>query len=313
MKNNFTFLYVEDDPKAQEGLKMILEDDVKEFFQASNGIEGFEIYKRERPDIILTDINMPIMDGITMVKAIKEVDPSQPILMLSAFDDQKTLLEAINIGIDGFLPKPINVATLLQKLNQVSKNLQEKYAKEELTKQKIEHLHDLAYYDSLTNLPNRFFFNIRLEEALQKAKKENGKITLFFIDLDGFKNINDNYGHAAGDTILRSVAKNIQNIIREKDTFARISGDEFALIVEGMHEQNYINKLAQRVLDAIAEKINFDGDTIGVTCSIGISQYPNDCTTKDSLLRLADKAMYKAKEDGKSQYRYSHTQTGEIK
>jgi len=306
MTNNFTFLYVEDDLQAQNWMRDILEDDVKDFFQASNGIEGFEIYKREKPDIILTDINMPIMDGLTMAKAIKEVDATQPVLMLSAFDDKKTLLHAINNGVDGFIPKPIDMDLLFKQLDQIATRLKTKRSKDALKAQKIQNLHNLAYYDSLTQLPNRFFFHLRLDEAIEKAQKENRSLTLFFIDLDGFKNINDTYGHAAGDLILSSVAKNVQEVIRQDDTFSRISGDEFSLILENVEDEQIINKFADKILNAVAKKVDFHAKEIGVTCSIGISQYPKDTTSKEELLHLADSAMYKAKKAGKSGYFYSN-------
>jgi len=122
---NFSILYVEDNDDMQNYLKSFLEDEVKEFYQAFDGKMGQDIYINKRPDIILTDINMPVMDGLEMAKLIKEVDNHQPILILSAFQDVKTLKRAINIGVDGFIAKPIDdIEKLLDTLENMALNLQ---------------------------------------------------------------------------------------------------------------------------------------------------------------------------------------------
>jgi len=301
---NFTLLYVEDDKNAQEWMKLVLEDDVKEFLQAYDGQEALEIYKEKKPDIILSDINMPVLDGLSMAETIKKQDKEQPILIMSAFDDRETLMRAINIGISYFIPKPIDMEKLLDKLNQVAQTIQYKLDAQKLKEQEIANLYNLAHYDNLTQIPNRFLFNLRFDEAISRAKRRKGVFTLFFIDLDNFKNINDTYGHAAGDAVLRSVSKNIKSAIRVEDTFARISGDEFSLIIEDIDDDTYINNLAEKILQATSIPINYHGEEINITCSVGVSRYPKDSDNKKELLYLADSAMYKAKELGKASYSY---------
>ena len=107
-----TLLYVEDNKDSQEQLKMILQDDVKEFYQAFDGEEGLSMYKKLKPDIILSDINMPILDGLSMIQKIKEIDEHQKVILISAIDDKESLLKALNIGVDFFTPKPINIDTI---------------------------------------------------------------------------------------------------------------------------------------------------------------------------------------------------------
>ena len=294
---NFTLLYVEDDYNAQEQMKFILEEETKELYQAYDGEEGLEMYKKHSPDIVLTDINMPVMDGLMMTQKIKEIDKDQPIIILSAFDDRETLLRAIQVGIESFVPKPVDVELLLEKLEKAAQNLQNKLDAEELRERKLKELYTLAHYDNLTNIPNRYLFNIKFDEAISRANRRDSAFTLLFVDLDNFKQINDTYGHAAGDAVLQSVANNIKSVIRLEDTLARISGDEFALIIEDEDNTDYIRNLSQKIQEAVSQPIEFQNKTLRITCSIGSSRYPHDSTSKDELLHLADIAMYKFKNE----------------
>ncbi len=302
---NFTLLYIEDDLDAQERMKMMFEDDVKEFYQAYNGEEGLRVYEEKKPDIILTDINMPVLDGLSMAKEIKQKDKQQPIIVMSAFDDRATLLEAINIGIDYFTPKPIDMEILYDRLNTIAQNLQNKIDAQNAKKREMEELYALAHYDTLTKISNRFFFHIKLDEIISKAKRYNSKFTLFFIDLDDFKQINDTYGHAAGDKVLESVADNVKKVLRLEDTFARISGDEFSIIIENIDDKEYIETLATKIIKAASIPVTLNDTTIHITCSVGISRYPKDSSSKEELLHLADLAMYKAKQQGKCNFAYA--------
>ncbi len=123
---DFTLLYVEDDRESQRQMKLILEDSVKKFYQAYNGEEGLKIFKEKNPDIILTDINMPVLDGLSMVKQIKELDATKPIMLMSAFEDKRYLSKAISMKIDFFVSKPINIDILENGLKAIAKKLQNK-------------------------------------------------------------------------------------------------------------------------------------------------------------------------------------------
>ena len=301
---NFTLLYVEDDVVSQKMMKMMLEDEVKELYQAFNGAEGLEIYKKHKPDVILTDINMPILNGLDMSKEIKKIDKKQPIFVLSAFSDREILLNSINIGIDHFIPKPIDMDNLMEKLAEIEISLQEKLDKQKDKDKEIEKLYNLAHYDSLTKVYNRFFFIKKLKETVLMAQENNDIFSLLFIDLDDFKMINDTYGHAAGDKVLKSVANNINSIIGKKDVFSRLGGDEFALIVDNVNDKKTLNELADKILKEIAKDIEFEGDVFNISASIGISRFAIDADTESTLLHSADTAMYKAKKLGKSAYCY---------
>lgn len=295
MLENFTLLFVEDNQDLQSVMEIVLKDSIKELYQAKNGQEGLDIYKEKRPDIVIADINMPVMDGLSMAKEIKKIDKCQPVIILSAFDDKQTLLEAVNTGVDSFIPKPMDTNFLFEKLYAVAKTLQDRRDAEKARNEELKKLHALAHYDTLTEIPNRLSFDISLNKAIERAKRRRGDVALFFIDLDNFKDINDAYGHAAGDIVLKSVANHIKKIIRTEDTVARIGGDEFALIVESCTNDEYVEILAKRIIGAISEEIETPNSKIKVSCSIGISRFPNDAKTKEELIDMSDKAMYAAK------------------
>ncbi len=302
MLSNFTLLYIEDNIDAQNYLQLIFEDDLKEIYIASDGKEGLKAYKEKRPDIVLTDINMPKMDGFSLIKEIKKIDKDQPIVVISVFDDRDNILKAINMCSNGFVPKPIDMEFLYEKLTSIAQYLQEKIDTKKQKIMEMESLYKLAHYDTLTKIPNRFLFEIILEKAINKAKRYDGELTLFFIDLDSFKSINDTYGHKAGDVVLQSVANNIKKVIRSEDTFARRSGDEFLLLVEGVNDKSALDKFAKKILEKASHPIEYMDKLINITLSIGISRFPFDTDSKEELIHFADIAMYKAKHSGKNNY-----------
>ena len=313
MLKNFTLLFVEDDPGTQEQIGIMLKDEVKNIYQAYDGATGLKIYKNKKPDIILTDINIPILSGLDMAEKIKKIDKDQPLLMMSAFDEKDILLNAINIGIDGFIVKPVEMTQLNHRLNQIAQNLQNKIdteksrvkALEKKQKEEMLNLYNLAHYDVLTHIPNHYLFNVKLDQVISKAKHELPmQFTLFFIDLDDFKLINDTYGHKTGDHVLVSLTNRINEVIRKEDTLARIGGDEFALIVENMSNHRHIETLAKKIISVTSAPIYYKNETISISCSIGISKYPQDTTCKEELLHFADLAMYDIKSIGKSHFSF---------
>jgi diguanylate cyclase (GGDEF)-like protein len=295
MLSNFRILYVEDDIDTQRYMEFYLSDEVKEFYQAYDGKDGIEKYKIHKPDIIITDLNMPKLNGINMIKEIKKIDKDQIIIITSAFGDRDSLIEALNNGADGFIPKPIDIEVLNNKLLELTSTLKEKKDKDIDEEDEKKLLYQLAHYDNLTNIDNRFSFNKKLSQMMAK----NMTFSLFFIDLDNFKPINDSYGHKAGDEVLMGVVSSISKVIKKGDIFARLGGDEFALIIENVTDKEDLKKMKQKIIEATSNPISYYKHTLMVTCSIGISSYPKDSKDKDELIGLADEAMYRAKERGR--------------
>lgn len=176
-------------------------------------------------------------------------------------------------------------------------------AKNELIKQK-EHLAYQAQHDTLTHLPNRVLFYDRLEQAIAKAKRQKSKFALLFVDLDHFKEINDTYGHEAGDLVLIEVAKRLQACVRESDTVARLSGDEFVLLIEKFNTRANLSIVANKIVSSLSEHIDIQTKKLYVTCSVGISVYPYDADEPRILLKQADRAMYEAKKMGKNNFKF---------
>jgi len=165
------------------------------------------------------------------------------------------------------------------------------------------HLHNLAYYDRLTSLPNRTLFFDRFAQALSRAKRGQKHLGILFVDLDGFKVVNDKFGHESGDIVLRTVAERFLSIVRTTDTVARMGGDEFVVILSEIDDQVGAVRVAQKILSAVATEIPLSPTTAcQVGASIGISIYPQHGTTRDDLLMAADMAMYRSKKKGKNRY-----------
>ncbi len=170
--------------------------------------------------------------------------------------------------------------------------------------QRDEELRFLANYDSLTGLPNRTLFHERLEHALVVARRRESRVAVLFIDLDRFKAINDSFGHAVGDQLLRSVARRLRDCVREEDTVARLGGDEFTVILEGVTHVSAITRVAESLLQVCSQPFETDGQQLSISPSIGISVFPDDAVSAARLVNHADMAMYVAKDQGRNTYRY---------
>jgi diguanylate cyclase (GGDEF)-like protein/PAS domain S-box-containing protein len=160
----------------------------------------------------------------------------------------------------------------------------------------------LAYHDPLTDLPNRILFSDRLEMAVAQACRQKLRVGVLFIDLDRFKSINDSLGHTFGDKLLRAVAQRIQSCMREGDTVSRLGGDEFTLVLPGLNAASDAASAAEKVLTSLRLPFRIEGRELSISASVGISLYPDDGLGMEALLRNADVAMYRAKEQGRDGY-----------
>jgi diguanylate cyclase (GGDEF)-like protein len=165
-------------------------------------------------------------------------------------------------------------------------------------------LGNLAYYDHLTGLPNRLLFLDRLKQTLIKAERNRTRFAVMFVDLDKFKEINDTFGHAVGDEVLKVAAARMQDCIRHADTLARLAGDEFTILLEDLNTPSDAARIAQKIIDYFADPFMVGTREMTMSCSLGIGIYPQDGTTVDDLLFSADTAMYRAKEQGRNAFRF---------
>jgi len=162
----------------------------------------------------------------------------------------------------------------------------------------------MAHYDNLTGLPNRTLFYERVSQAIVRAEQSNCLVSVLFLDLDGFKHINDTWGHAIGDLLLKEVASRMKKCVEKQDTIARLGGDEFTAVLEQRRSVREVAQVAQKMLNVMAPLFHLNGHETFMTTSIGISLYPNDSRDIESLLKNADVAMYRAKENGKNDYQF---------
>jgi diguanylate cyclase (GGDEF)-like protein/PAS domain S-box-containing protein len=163
-------------------------------------------------------------------------------------------------------------------------------------------LHEMATHDYLTGMPNRVLLYDRLEQALARFHRYGQPVALLYLDLDRFKPVNDAYGHHVGDKVLQKISDRIDAVIRDTDTAARIGGDEFCLLIEGIDDLSLLEAVADRLIDAISEPIEVDGATAEVGASIGLVAVDESCAEADSLMALADEAMYRAKAAGRGRW-----------
>jgi diguanylate cyclase (GGDEF)-like protein/PAS domain S-box-containing protein len=181
-----------------------------------------------------------------------------------------------------------------------------------LVKESQEKLDHLAHHDPLTQLPNRLLFHDRLQHAIQRTSRDNEQLALLFIDLDRFKNVNDTLGHHIGDELLKQVAHALSAKLREGDTLARLGGDEFIVLLENVDGQYGASLVAEKLVGMFEQPFMVAGHELFVTCSVGISLFPNDASDLNMLIRNADVAMYQAKARGRNGYRfYAPSMTGE--
>lgn len=178
-------------------------------------------------------------------------------------------------------------------------------------KEKEERLSQMAFYDSLTDLPNRSMLKSHLKKALSRARRKEHEVDIMFIDLDGFKSINDTLGHDVGDSLLKQVAERLIETVREEDLISRLGGDEFIVVFEETNKEE-ISGIAERILQSISTPFLIDDNNVTVTPSIGIAIYPDNGSDIEALVRNADKAMYYVKSKGKGHYEFYSTDLDDI-
>jgi len=171
---------------------------------------------------------------------------------------------------------------------------------------RLSDMEHLAYHDALTGLPNRILLADRIEIAIANADRKKEFLAVCYVDLDGFKPVNDQLGHEAGDEVLKTIAQRLLKVLRSNDTVARVGGDEFVLLLGDLKKMDDYQELLDRVLIEVAKPMQLNNNAVTVTASIGVTIYPQDKSLVDDLIQHADRAMYQAKQAGKSLYVLYH-------
>ena len=249
-------------------------------------------------DVCLLDQGLPDGDGLELMRAALRRPCRAPIIMLTGQSALKLDMQAMELGVADFIEKDRVDAVLLERTIRYAVARQHH----------ADHLSRLAQYDELTGLANRTLFRDRLDRALAWARRHERLAAVIILDLNGFKVVNDRLGHSAGDRLLGLMANRLTGRLRETDTVARLGGDEFAVVIENLAKPEHAALVARKLLDTVAPPLEIDGRTVTVTASLGVALYPKDSQDAASLIREADRAMYRAKSEGGNLCRFASDQ-----
>jgi len=257
------------------------------------------LHRDNHYDLILLDLQMPGLDGFQVIEGLKEIETEGylPVLVITAQPGHK--LRALAAGAKDFISKPFD---LIEAKTRIHNMLEVR-----LLYKQLEHysrtLESLALHDALTGLPNRRLLMDRLSLAIAHAHRNKSTMAVMYLDLDGFKQINDTLGHDAGDTLLRMVADRLVAAVRQEDTVARMGGDEFVIGLWELSHAEGVAKLVSKVIQAVSQPYNIQDRSVSMTASVGVSIYPMHGKEVETLMKSADLAMFEAKRTGKNDYR----------
>jgi diguanylate cyclase (GGDEF)-like protein len=252
-------------------------------------------------DIVVLDLGLPDVQGLDAVRRARAAAPGAALVVVTGLDDEDLAGRALREGAQDYLVKgQIDARGLIRALQFAIKR---KTLDDVSIIEKKLMVHS-AQHDFLTGLPNRMLLNDRVSQAIAWAPRHRKKVAVLFLDLNGFKVINDSKGHLAGDKLLQSVTKRLVDCVRSSDTVSRQGGDEFVALLAEVEHYEDAAITARRMLDAVAAVHSIDQHEVHVTASIGIAIYPDDGGDAKTLMKNADRAMYHAKKSLNPSYRF---------
>jgi len=305
-------ILVVDDTRANlVALQVLLKTIEADIITAESGERALQEAEDNEDHIalILLDVQMPIMDGFEVARLLHENEKTRsiPIIFITANQDEAHIEEAYLAGAVDYIQKPIRKTALLSKVSvfldlwSLRFGLEQEVEQRRAAEHRVEHL---ATHDPLTNLPNRRGLYEELNELIYRSKRYRYSSAVIYVDLDGFKNVNDHFAHEAGDRLLTQVAANFKQIVRQTDSVARIGGDEFIVLITDIDRETTLITKIESLLNEASRPIEFNGHRISVSASIGIALYPEHGDDAETLLHHADQAMYQAKNHGKNTFRF---------
>lgn len=304
-------ILIVDDTKANLiSLKVLLKQINAQLIMVESGEAALrESRKHDDIALILLDVEMPGMDGFEVSRIMQKNKKTHsiPIIFVTANQDNSHIEEGYLAGAVDYLQKPILKTALLSKVRVfldlwlLRSGLEEEIIQRKKAESHIEHM---ALRDTLTSLPNRRSLYEELGEMINRSERHKFVSAVIYIDLDGFKAINDKFGHETGDQLLRQVSSNFSRVIRKTDTVARIGGDEFVVLINNIDEKTALIHKIEELIEATSKSTLFDGKPIRISASIGIALFPEHGTDSADLLHHADQAMYQAKSEGKNTFRF---------
>jgi len=280
-------LVVDDERDVRDLLYDVLSAEGFEVSTANDGTDAFELFQKDNFPIVITDIRMAKMDGITLLKKIKEVSPLTTVIIITAYPSIESVKEAIFAGAYDYIAKPFDVDAI--KIV-VKRAVERQYLIEE-AKQK-EFYKDLSIRDGLTGLFNYRYFKEILQREIEKSKRYGHPFSLIMLDIDDFKKFNDNFGHLEGDRILKKFSQLILDSVRKIDMVFRYGGEEIFILLPELPKSR-AKKVAERLKTLVKENLP-------ITVSAGISGFPEDGEDVETLIKRADLNMYEDKKVSKN-------------
>ncbi len=305
MQPELRLLIVDDSPEDQELYMRLLRSGAITYAiaTAESGEEGLAKLQADTIECILLDYNLPDMNGLEFLHEISNGNGGAPaaVVMLTGQGNEAIAVEAMKQGAHDYIVKN---ALTLERLAHSIQGAVEKVTLHHELKKANDQIERLAFYDPLTGVANRNLFRDRIEQSIRLGKRFKEKFGFLLLDLDQFKEVNDTMGHLAGDRLLQEFTQRLKSCVRESDTIARLGGDEFAIILENMNNTLAPDAVANKIIDQCTHSIKLQGKEVKISCSIGISVFPDDAENFDGLLMNADTAMYRAKDGGRNGFRF---------
>jgi diguanylate cyclase (GGDEF)-like protein len=303
-------LVVDDTPANLVAMQVVLKKVSAELVMVNSGNNALKEAVRSDFAVILLDVNMPEMDGFEVAELLSNAEQTKniPIIFVTAVhDDQASVLKGYDAGAVDYVQKPILPEILLSKVKvfldlwKFKSGLEAEIAARRAAELEI---HYLAQHDALTQLPNRRQIHTELELILDRSRRRKEQFAVLFLDLDGFKKINDELGHEMGDALLIEMGKRFKSQVRSTDLVGRYGGDEFIIILTDTHDPMQLKNKLQQLVSVAGQTFNLQDKEMLVTTSIGVAIYPEHGDNAGELISHADSAMYLAKETGKNIFQF---------
>jgi diguanylate cyclase (GGDEF)-like protein len=303
-------LVIDDDDQIRHLLLAIFGEEY-DCREVSSAEDALLVLAEETFDLVISDINMGGISGLEMVPRVLKHAPDTVVVMISGQQTIDSAVEAMRVGAFDYITKPLElrhvqaaVSRALSHHDLLIGKRQYETQLEELVKERTAEVQHLAYYDQLTDLPNRTLFADRCTQALTTAQREQQPVGVLLVSLDRFKTITDTLGHAAGDVVLAESASRLQSCVRKGDTVSRFEGEEFAILLTQLNTIDELAEISQSIRDALKPSFRLGGQEVYLTASIGVGISPSNGEDTAMILRNAGAALFRARKMGGDNYQF---------
>lgn len=310
-ENQKPTILIIDDEEQIRSLLIDLLGDTYHCSDAGSAEEALAALSKDTFDLVISDIDMGGMSGLELVPRVHSLAADTVVVMISGNSDIEFAIKALRVGAFDYISKPIDLrhveASVERALNHHNLLVEKRRYKEQLEsllQQRTAQVDWLAYYDTVTQLPNRALFEDRLAQAVAIARARNQSLGVLFISLDQFKKVNDSLGHGPGDSLLKEFAERLKSCISKSDTVARFGSDEFALLRSQINGTKDVIETIGSLSQVLKFSFDLSGHELFATASVGVSLFPLDGDDSHTLLKNAGAALYKAKKSGGANYQF---------